>query len=166
MTARRVDLPLAEGGFEQQFLVGISGGIFFEAERDRVGLWTALKSGTQQLWSRITISLSGLWHLITGGISSCNLSGPVAIAQTSGSLAQQGADSFVLFIGILSAAVGLLNLFPIPVLDGGHLVFHAYEAVARRKPSEFALKVLMSGGVAIIGTLMIFALLNDLILCP
>lgn len=166
MTARRVDLPLPEGGFEQQFLVGISGGVFFEAERDSVGLWAALKSGTQQLWARITISLSGLWHLMTGGISSCNLSGPVAIAQTSGSLAQQGPGSFVLFIGILSAAVGLLNLFPIPVLDGGHLVFHAYEAVTRRKPSEAALRILMSGGVAIIGALMIFALLNDLILCP
>ena len=166
MTARRVDLPLPEGGFEQRFLVGINGGLFFEVERDSVGLWTAVKSGTQQLWWRITTSLSGLWHLLTGAISSCNLSGPVAIAQTSGSLAQQGAGSFVLFIGILSAAVGLLNLFPIPVLDGGHLVFHAYEAVARRKPSEFALRVLMSGGLAIIGTLMIFALLNDLVLCP
>ncbi|UWQ97928.1 RIP metalloprotease RseP [Rhodobacteraceae bacterium S2214] len=166
MAARAVDLPLPEGGFEQRFLIGINGGIFFEAERDSVGLWTALKSGTQQLWWRITTSLSGLWHLMTGAISSCNLSGPVGIAQTSGSMAQQGAGSFVLFIGILSAAVGLLNLFPIPVLDGGHLVFHAYEAVTRRKPSEFALRVLMSGGLAIIATLMIFALLNDLILCP
>jgi regulator of sigma E protease len=81
-------------------------------------------------------------------------------------MAQQGAGSFVLFIGILSAAVGLLNLFPIPVLDGGHLVFHAYEAITRRKPSEMALKVLMTGGIAIIGALMVFALLNDLILCP
>lgn len=166
MTARRVDLPLPEGGFEQRFLVGINGGLFFEAERDPVGLWEAVKSGSQQLWWRITTSLSGLWHLITGAISSCNLSGPVAIAQTSGSLAQQGAGSFVLFIGVLSAAVGLLNLFPIPVLDGGHLVFHAYEAIARRKPTEFALRVLMSAGLAVIGTVMIFALLNDLVLCP
>ena len=138
----------------------------FEAETVPVDLWTALKFGTAQLWDRITGSLSGLWHLAIGGISSCNLSGPVAIAQTSGSLAQQGTESFVLFIGILSAAVGLLNLMPIPVLDGGHLVFHAYEAVTRRKPTEFALKVLMSGGIAIIGSLMIYALLNDLILCP
>ncbi len=166
MAARRVDLPLPSGGFEQRYLIGINGGLFFEAERDSVGLWTALKAGTQQLWNRITVSLSGLWQLLIGGISSCNLSGPVAIAQTSGSLAQQGAGSFVLFIGILSAAVGLLNLMPIPVLDGGHLVFHAYEAVTRRKPSEFALRVLMSMGVAIIGSLMVFALLNDLFLCP
>ena len=166
MTARRVDLPLPEGGFEQRYLIGINGGLFFDGERDSVGLWAATKSGTQQLWWRIKTTLSGLWHLVTGAISSCNLSGPVAIAQTSGSLAQQGAGSFVIFIGVLSTAVGLLNLFPIPVLDGGHLVFHAYEAVARRKPTEFALRVLMSAGLAIIGTLMIFALLNDLVLCP
>ena len=166
MTARRVDLPLPEGGFEQRFLFGINGGLFFEPERDPVGLWMAVKSGTQQLWWRITTSLSGLWHLMTGAISSCNLSGPVGIAQTSGSLAQQGTGSFILFIGILSAAVGLLNLFPIPVLDGGHLVFHAYEAVTRRKPTEFALRVLMSSGLAIIGILMVFALMNDLFLCP
>ena len=81
-------------------------------------------------------------------------------------MAQQGADSFVLFIGILSVAVGLLNLFPIPILDGGHLVFHAYEAVTRRKPSDAALRVLMSMGVAIIGSIMVFAILNDLVLCP
>ena len=80
-------------------------------------------------------------------------------------MAQQGAGSFVLFIGILSAAVGLLNLFPIPILDGGHLVFHAYEAVTRRKPSDGALRVLMGSGLAIIGSLMVFALLNDLIFC-
>ena len=81
-------------------------------------------------------------------------------------MASQGGTSFVLFIGMLSAAVGLLNLFPIPVLDGGHLVFYAYEAVARRKPTERALQVLMFGGLTLVGSLMIFALLNDLVLCP
>ena len=74
--------------------------------------------------------------------------------------------SFILFIAFLSTAVGLLNLFPIPVLDGGHLVFYAYEAVARRKPTERALQVLMFAGLTVIGALMIFALLNDLVLCP
>jgi regulator of sigma E protease len=67
---------------------------------------------------------------------------------------------------MLSAAVGMINLFPIPVLDGGHLVFHAYEAVFRRKPSERAFNVLMIAGLALILTMMSFALLNDLVLCP
>ncbi|MEL6642246.1 MAG: RIP metalloprotease RseP, partial [Pseudomonadota bacterium] len=154
MTPRRVDIPRAEGGFETRYLVGLVAELYFAPEVTGVGPFDALWSGTQELWWRITTSLSGLWHMITGAISSCNLSGPVGIAQTSGSMAQQGAESFVLFIGILSVAVGLLNLFPIPILDGGHLVFHAYEAVTRRKPSDAALRVLMSLGVAIIGSTM------------
>lgn len=166
MTPRRVDLPLPDGGFETKYLIGLASEIYFTPEVQPVGVFEALWSGTVETWWRITTSLSGLWNIITGGISSCNLSGPVGIAQTSGSMAQQGADSFVLFIGILSVAVGLLNLLPIPVLDGGHLVFHAYEAVMRRKPSDGALRVLMSFGLAIILSVMVFGLLNDLILCP
>lgn len=166
LSARRVDLPLPEGGFETRWMIGITGDTFFKAARVSVGPWEALSSGSEQLWWRITTSLSGLWNIINGSISSCNLSGPVGIAQASGSMAAQGTGSFILFIGVLSAAVGLLNLFPIPILDGGHLVFHAYEAIARRKPSENALKYLMIGGLSLIGMLMTFAILNDLIFCP
>ena len=68
-------------------------------------------------------------------------------------------------VAVLSTAVGLLNLFPIPVLDGGHLVFHAYEAVTGRPPSEQALRVLMGIGLALLLGLMVFALTNDLF-CP
>ncbi|MEJ6398205.1 RIP metalloprotease RseP [Yoonia sp. 208BN28-4] len=163
---RRVDIPNADGNFDTVYLIGVTGELFFDHATEPVGVFTALSEGTQQLWWRITTSLSGLWHIFSGAISTCNLSGPVGIAQASGSMASQGAGSFVLFIGMLSAAVGLLNLFPIPILDGGHLVFYAYEAVTRRKPSDAALKFLMAGGLAVIGTLMIFALLNDLVLCP
>lgn len=166
LAPRRMDLPLPDGGFETRWLIGISGDLFFDAATERVAPWTAVWIGMQQLWMSITTSLSALSHIVTGAISTCNLSGPVGIAQTSATMASQGTSSYVLFIGMLSAAVGLLNLFPIPVLDGGHLVFHAYEAVTRRKPSDRALNVLMTAGVAIIGALMIFALLNDLVLCP
>jgi regulator of sigma E protease len=62
--------------------------------------------------------------------------------------------------------VGLLNLFPIPVLDGGHLVFHAYEAVTGKMPSDGALRILMAIGIALIGTMMLFAIGNDLLFCP
>jgi len=104
--------------------------------------------------------------MITGAISSCNLSGPVGIAQASGAMAAQGGTSFLWFVAMLSTAVGLLNLFPVPILDGGHLVFHAYEAVARKPPSEGALRILMAAGLALILTLMVFAVANDLFLCP
>jgi regulator of sigma E protease len=103
--------------------------------------------------------------MITGAISSCNLRGPIGIAETSGAMASDGIASFIWFIAVLSTAVGLLNLFPIPVLDGGHLVFHAYEAVTGRPPSDRALRVLMAAGLTLILTMMVFALTND-IFCP
>ena len=166
LSPRRVDLPLPEGGFETRWLMGVSGEPFFTAATKTLGPWDALTNGATMLNRVMSASLSGMWHIASGKISSCNLSGPVAIAQTSGSMAAQGANDFIWFLGMLSAAVGMINLFPIPVLDGGHLVFHAYEAVFRRKPSEKALNVLMMMGVALIGTMMVFALLNDLVLCP
>ena len=70
------------------------------------------------------------------------------------------------FVGVLSAAVGLMNLFPIPVLDGGHLVFYGYEAVTGRTPGVKALNVLMVAGLALVLFMTIFALANDLFLCP
>ena len=166
LSPRRVDLPKAEGGFETRWLIGITGKLFFDERVDRLGLVESLQSGLRQLQFVLTSSLSGLWHMITGAISSCNLSGPVGIAQTSGSMASQGGTSFIAFIGMLSAAVGLLNLFPIPILDGGHLVFHAYEAITRRKPSDKAFNILMFAGLGLILSFMCFALLNDLVLCP
>ncbi len=166
LAPRRVDLPLPEGGFETRWLIGITGGLFFEPQTETPGLLSALGAAAMQVWTIVGSSISGLWHMITGAISSCNLSGPVGIAQASGAMASQGATSFIWFVAVLSTAVGLLNLFPIPVLDGGHLVFHAYEAVTGRQPSDGALRVLMAVGMSLILTLMLFAVANDLFLCP
>ncbi|MGR3486146.1 MAG: RIP metalloprotease RseP [Paracoccaceae bacterium] len=166
LTPRRVDVPVAGGGFESRTMVGVTGGLVFEPAVERPGPLSAIALAAGQVWFIISSSISGLWHMITGAISSCNLSGPVGIAQASGAMASDGAGSFVRFIAVLSVAVGLLNLFPIPVLDGGHLVFHAYEAVTGRPPGPRALNLLMALGLSLLLTLMLFALANDLFLCP
>ena len=166
LSPRRMDEPAADGGFQTYYRIGIQGGFLYELQSEPVGLGTALRDGLVQVWVIITSSLNGLWHILSGAISTCNLSGPVGIAETSGAMASQGTTSFIWFIAVLSTAVGLLNLFPIPVLDGGHLVFHAWEAVTGKPPSEGALKVLMAAGLSVILTLMLFALANDLFLCP
>ncbi|QBY00545.1 RIP metalloprotease RseP [Rhodophyticola sp. CCM32] len=165
LSPRRMDLPLADGGFETRWLIGISGGLFFEPVTEPVGLFEAAEFGISQTGFIIQSSLSGLWHMITGAISSCNLQGPIGIAETSGAAASQGLDNFIWFIAVLSTAVGLLNLFPIPVLDGGHLIFHVYEAVAGKPPSDRALKIFMTIGLTLLLSLMLFALTND-IFCP
>ncbi len=164
LTPRKRDLP-TDDGFETRWLIGFSGGLFFEPPREKLGLGEAAWGGVRQTYDVASGSLSGLWHMITGAISSCNIQGPIGIAQTSGDMASQGAMSFIWFIAVLSTAVGLINLFPIPVLDGGHLVFHAYEAVSGKPPSDEALRILMGGGLAMILSLMVFALSNDLF-CP
>ncbi|MFC2967616.1 RIP metalloprotease RseP [Acidimangrovimonas pyrenivorans] len=162
---RRMDLPTADGGFETRWLIGISGGLFYAPQTRTPGPVEALGIGASQIWYIGKTSISGLWHMVTGAISSCNLRGPIGIAETSGAAASQGAGSFIWFIAMLSTAVGLLNLFPVPVLDGGHLVFHLWEGVTGKPPSERALRILMSVGLAALIALMVFALSNDLF-CP
>ncbi|MCA8879118.1 MAG: RIP metalloprotease RseP [Rhodobacteraceae bacterium] len=165
LTPREMDIPDGNGGFEKRYLIGVTGGLFFIPATSTLGPADALGFGAGQTVLIIRESLSGLYHMVTGAISSCNLSGPIGIAETSGEAASQGAVSFLWFIAVLSAAVGLLNLFPVPVLDGGHLVFHAWEAMTGAPPSDGALRALMTGGLAMIAALMVFALSNDLF-CP
>ncbi|SFE08083.1 RIP metalloprotease RseP [Roseivivax sediminis] len=162
---RRTDEPQPGGSFRTVYRIGIAGGLFFAPATETPGIGTAAGSAVVQTGEIIRGSISGLWHMITGAISTCNLSGPIGIAETSGAMASQGTESFIWFIAVLSTAVGLLNLFPVPVLDGGHLCFYAYEAVSGRPPSDRALKVLMSIGLTLVLGLMVFALTND-IFCP
>ncbi len=165
---RRVDLPQRDGDFETRWLIGLSGGLFFEPQTSRPDLYTTVRYAWAQLWYIVKVSASGMWHMLTGEISTCNLSSPVGIAQASGEMAAEGLGTYIQFLGLLSTAIGLLNLFPIPILDGGHLVFHAYEAISGRKPSERALRVLTMIGLTIILAIMFLALANDTVpgLCP
>ena len=165
LAPKRVDEPQADNTFVTQWRIGVAGGLFFEPATQPTSILNALGSGVTQTQRIIEGSLSGLYHMVTGAISSCNLSGPIGIAQTSGAMASQGAVSFIWFIAVLSTAVGLLNLFPVPVLDGGHLVFYAYEAVTGKPPSERVLRGFMLVGLTLILSLMVFALGND-IFCP
>ncbi|MCB1340479.1 MAG: RIP metalloprotease RseP, partial [Pseudooceanicola sp.] len=161
LVPRGVDEPQQDGGFARVWRIGVVSSMAFEPAREPAGIWRSLTGAVAQMAGTVTTSVSGLWHIVTGRIDSCNISGPLGIAKASGDTASLGAQSFIWFIASLSTAVGLLNLFPIPALDGGHLMFYAYEAVARRAPSDLAMRVLMSVGIAMLLTLMAFALYND-----
>ncbi len=165
LTPRRVDEPTPEGGFVTNWRIGIRGGLAFEPAKESLPFGESLLAGVRQTGFVMEGSVSGLYHMITGAISSCNLSGPVGIAQTSSAMASQGAQNFIWFIAVLSTAVGLLNLFPIPMLDGGHLVFYAYEAVTGKPPADGVLRILMTIGLFVVLSLMLFGLTNDLF-CP
>ncbi|MBP9950675.1 MAG: RIP metalloprotease RseP [Cypionkella sp.] len=164
LSANRRDLPKADGSFETRWLIGLSAGNLFEPEMRWASPWEAMKLSVENTWFLAKTSLSGLWHVVIGAISSCAISGPIGMAEVMGDAARIGPQAFLQMLAALSLGIGLLNLFPIPVLDGGHLVMYAYEAVMRRKPSEKFLGYVMALGLAVILSFMAFALTND-VLC-
>lgn len=160
---REQDLPTADG-YEKRWLIGVSGGEgYFQPATRTPGPFEALKMGAQQTWDVIWGSLTGIWAMISGQIGRCNLSGAISIAEVAGDAASAGAGNFFWLIGVLSAGIGFLNLLPIPVLDGGHLAFYAWEAVAGRPPSQRMADILTRIGMALVLMLMLFGLSNDII---
>ena len=107
-------------------------------------------------------TLAGVWQMITAHGSADDFGGPLRIAQMSGQVAQLGLASLVSFIAVLSVNLGLINLFPIPVLDGGHLLFYLAEALRGRPLPRRAQEYGFRAGIALLAGLFIFATWNDL----
>lgn len=164
LAAREQDLPTATG-YEKRWLIGVTGGSFFEPATRTPGVGEALSGGVGRTWYIISSSVSGLWATVTGQIGTCNIGGAISIAETTGQAASAGGANFIWWIAVLSAAIGFLNLLPVPVLDGGHLMFFTYEAITRRPPSERILNALTMIGLAMVLSLMVLGLTNDLF-CP
>ena len=165
VTPKLVDYPKQGGGFDKRKLIGITAGSLFEFERTRINFFKATWLSIQQIYWIITGSLDGIKNIIIGSISTCNLQGPIGIASTAGDAAQQGIGTFLRIIAVLSTAIGMLNLFPIPMLDGGHLLFYTYEGIFRKAPSEKIIKFLTLIGIFLLITLMMVAVSSDLF-CP
>ena len=140
-------------------LLGIRGG---KVEYRHVALPVALWGGVRQTWDITSETVRGVAQMIAGRRGTEDLGGPLRIAQLSGQVAQLGLASLISFIGILSVNRGLINLFPIPVLDGGHLLFYAAEAVRGRPIPPRAQEYGFRAGVALLAGLFIFATWNDL----
>ena len=103
-----------------------------------------------------------IWRMITGDVSVKNISGPINIAQYAGYSATIGLSAFLSFLAIVSISLGVLNLLPIPMLDGGQIVYTLAEAVMGAPLSEWALLVVQQIGVAVLLLLMSFAFYNDI----
>jgi regulator of sigma E protease len=102
-----------------------------------------------------------LWKMLTGNASLSNLSGPISIAQYAGASARMGLARFVEFLALVSVSLAVLNLLPIPLLDGGHLLFYLIEFVRRRPLSESAQALSQQIGLSLLLGLMGIALFND-----
>ncbi|HZL30043.1 MAG TPA: RIP metalloprotease RseP [Pseudolabrys sp.] len=134
-----------------------------DIKTEKFGPVEAVVAGAQETWFVVDRTLSYIGGIFTGREAADQLGGPIRIAQVSGQVATAGFAALLHLTAVLSISIGLLNLFPIPLLDGGHLLFYAVEATRGRPLSERAQEVGFRIGLAIVVMLMIFATFNDIL---
>lgn len=159
VTPKKGKIPGPDGKETEVGLIGIrpSGAVTFVRSNPIVSLWDGL------VWSvDVTVKTAiGLYKIVVGQLDRSNIGGPIQIAKTAGEQARQGIVSLALFTAVISINLFLLNLLPVPMLDGGHLLFFAFEAVLGRPLSLRKREVAQQVGFALLMLLMVFAFYND-----
>ena len=122
----------------------------------------ALTQSLRKTWETSVISLEMLGKMVMGEVSMKNLRGPITIADYAGQSAKMGVVAYLSFLALISISLGVLNLLPIPLLDGGHLLYYVAELVKGSPASELAWEIGQKIGIALLGTLMVFAIYNDI----
>ena len=122
----------------------------------------AIYNGLEATWKWTELTVVGLYKMIVGDISSKNIGGPLTIAKISGEAAAQGPANVIFLIALLSINLGVLNLLPIPILDGGHLLFFLIEGILRKPLGERQRELAQQVGLVLLVGVMIFAFWNDL----
>ena len=134
-----------------------------DIKTEKAGPVRAIVMGAQETWFVVDRTLSYITGVFAGREAADQLGGPIRIAQVSGQVATAGFAALIHLTAVLSVSIGLLNLFPIPLLDGGHLLFYGIEAIRGRPLSERAQELGFRIGLAIVVMLMIFATFNDIL---
>ncbi len=144
----------------QRFMLGITRSD--ELEFVKVSFGGAVQAAFIQTWNLIYLTVMGIVKIFQQIIPASELGGPIRIAEIAGQQMEAGWMNLLHFMGLLSINLGVLNLLPIPVLDGGHLVFLTYEAVFKKPLSEQAMLMAQKVGIALLGSLMVFVFYNDI----
>ena len=128
----------------------------------RYGLVSALGKAIDETWEKSVFSLVMIGKMISGEVSWRNISGPVTIADYAGQSAKLGLDYYLKFLALVSISLAVLNLLPVPILDGGHLLYYVVEIINRKPLSERSMEIGQQIGLALMLTLMAFAFYNDI----
>jgi membrane-associated protease RseP (regulator of RpoE activity) len=129
----------------------------------RFGFLDGLAQGVQKTWDLSALTIKTLWRMLIGEASLKNLTGPVTVAEYSGKTAALGLATFTLFLGLMSVSLGVLNLLPLPMLDGGHLMYYLWELLTGKEVSPEWLDKLQRAGFFLLILLTVLALYNDLV---
>jgi regulator of sigma E protease len=129
----------------------------------RYSLGKAIEAGYRQTLDLIQLTLVFIQKLFSGQVSAKNIGGPIMIFQVAGQAMQTGFSTVLTFMAFISIQLGILNLLPVPVLDGGHLFFYSFEAIFRRPLSMRVRELLQQFGLVLIVLLMVFAFYNDFV---
>lgn len=161
---QELSITLAERGQTGYLGAGVAAGEWPAQmlREERFGPFAGLLEGARRTWSITLLTLDSLKKMLLGELSVKNLSGPITIAKVAGASAQSGLGDFLHFLAYLSISLGVLNLLPIPVLDGGHLLFYLVELVRGRPLSERVQTWGMQIGISLVIGVMLLALFNDL----
>lgn len=125
------------------------------------GIFEGMWAGVVKTWDVSLLTLKMMGRMVIGEASLKNLSGPLTIADYAGRSASLGLSQYLVFLALISVSLGVLNLLPLPVLDGGHLMYYLWEALTGRSVSEAWMERLQRGGVVVLMALMSVALFND-----
>ena len=158
----RIGVKYEQDRFGQKFRIGRLGIWSGTMNYDRLGVVEALPAATTYTISLTRSMIEGIWQIISGRRSVKELGGPLKIAQVAGQQASLGALPFIQLVALISINLGFINLLPVPMLDGGHLLFYSIEAVRRRPVSAEAQEWAFRGGLALILSLLLFTTFNDL----
>jgi regulator of sigma E protease len=124
--------------------------------------WAAINEAVRKTWETSAVSVKMMWKMVMGEVSLKNLSGPISIADYAGQSAQMGLGPYLDFLALISISLGVLNLLPIPLLDGGHLLYYTVELIKGSPVSEKIWEAGQNIGIALLATMMVFALYNDI----
>lgn len=144
----------------QRYLLGITRSD--ELKYRKAGIVESAKAALIQTWNLIYLTIMGIVKILQRVIPATELGGPIRIAEIAGQQLEAGWMNLIYFMGLLSINLGILNLLPIPVLDGGHLVFLTIEGIRRRPLSERVMEMSQKVGIALLVTLMLFVFYNDI----